>query len=252
MVQADRNPARLPEAVRRLKEVAAVRERLYGSAHPDTLGVWLTLSFAYSTAARVTESKALDERIVAGWQQVVADRERELGPDAPDTQFARLHLADCSEWDVARALRQQVAESWGRLAAERSARLGPVHPDTIAARERYAYGHRSFDRYDDEVRQLEEIAADLMDALGPTDPRTLHAQVQLAARYLEGNHNQAAAIDLGERIIDEVRRVLGPEHEDLRLVRAVLITSLVVGGRTEEAFAVAAHYPMPDDEDDLK
>ncbi|MEU8660411.1 hypothetical protein [Actinoplanes philippinensis] len=100
-----------------------------------------------------------------------------------------------------------------------------MHPDTITARERHAYGQRSFDRYDEEARLLEEIATDLLEALGPADPRTLHAQVNLAARYVEGNHDLAAAIDLGEQIIDEVRRRLGPDHNDLGLVRAVLMNA---------------------------
>jgi hypothetical protein len=250
MLQVDPDPARLPEAIRRLEEVAAVRERLYGSSHPDTLGVWLNLAYAYGNAQRIAESNALDERILAGWKKVVADRERELGPDAPDTQFARLSLAGRMGWEASRVLRQQVAASWGRLAAERSATLGPVHPDTIDAREHHAYSHRGIDQ-DDDVRLIEEIAADLLDALGPADPHTLHAQVQLASRYFEGNYDQAGAIDLGERIIDDVRRVLGPEHEDLRLVRAMLMVAYQAGGRTEKAIAVAARYPMPDDKDDL-
>ncbi|MEU8660412.1 tetratricopeptide repeat protein [Actinoplanes philippinensis] len=93
----DADPARLPEAVRRLEEVAEIGQRRHGTTHPDTLDVWLNLSFAYATAKRYKESTRL-ERVLTGWAQLVADRERELGPDAPDTQLARLRLAGRLGW----------------------------------------------------------------------------------------------------------------------------------------------------------
>lgn len=52
---------------------------------------------------------------------------------------------------------------------------------------------------------------------------TPHAQIQLVFRYLEGSQGIAAAIALGERIISDVHRVLGADHEDLRTLRATLI-----------------------------
>ncbi|WP_426513423.1 tetratricopeptide repeat protein [Dactylosporangium sp. McL0621] len=251
LLQVEPEPGRLPEAVRRLEEVAVTRERLMGPAHPDTLAVWTNLAAAYATAERFAESHALDKRLLAGWTQALAGRERDLGPDAPDTQFARVRLAEISSSDDSRALWHQVMTSWGRLAAKRSTTLGPAHPDTIDARGWHAYSHRALGRYDDEVRLVEEIAAELLDLLGSADPRTLHAQVQLASRYFEGNYDGAAAVELGERIIEEACRVLGPEHQDLRVVRAVLMLSYHVAGRTDEVAALAARYPMPDDEDGL-
>ncbi|MEV6349689.1 hypothetical protein [Actinoplanes sp. NPDC051851] len=95
--------------------------------------------------------------------------------------------------------------------------------------------------------------SDVVDAVGvtgqPSDPRTLNARVRLAARYCQGGHDRAALLELGERIIAEVHRVLGPERQDLLLVRAVSISSYPAGGRAEEALAVAERYPVPDDEE---
>lgn len=234
----------IPEAVRLFEEVAAARIRLYGGAHADTLDVWERLSFAYTIAERVAESRALEERIVVGWQQVLTDRERELGPDAPDTQTARLRLANKSEPHIAEALRAAAVISWGRIAAERSASLGPIHPDTIDARERHAMLGGS----DDEIRLTQGIAADLLDALGPSDPRTLLAQVELMINYINGG-DLDAAIELGERIIDEIRQVIGAEHPELRRVRSLLVYAYYHRGCAEEADAVIDRYPIATDDD---
>jgi hypothetical protein len=232
--QVNPDTARLPEAVRQLEEVAATRDRLFGPAHPDTLAIWTNLAAAYTTAERIAEADALDERLLTGWKQIVANREREHGPNAPDTQYARLRLTDLSEPDISRTLRRQVVTSWGQLSAERSTTLGPIHPDTIDAREQHAYSHRRLRQRDDEARLMEEIAADLLNALGPADPRTLHAQARLSARYFEGAYDPAAAIKLGEQIIDDIHRVSGPQHDDLRLVRAVLMLSYHAAGHTKK------------------
>ncbi|GIF40412.1 tetratricopeptide repeat protein [Actinoplanes xinjiangensis] len=241
------DPQRLPEAIGRLEKVAADRERLHGPTHPDTLRTWRNLAHAYSTAERYTESRPLNERILAGWKQLVTDRKRELGPDAPGTQTARMGLAGCLGFQEGRVLEQQVAESRGRLVAERIATLGPVHPDTVDERVRHAY--TVFDPAE-KARVLEGIAADLLDAFGPADPRTLNAQVDLAFCYYLSTRDLTAASDLAGRIINEIRRVLGPEHDYFRRARAVLIGVHQANGRTEDADAVTARYPIPDDEDE--
>jgi hypothetical protein len=38
------------------------------------------------------------ERVAAGWEQVVTERESRLGPDEPDTQSARMQLAGAYLW----------------------------------------------------------------------------------------------------------------------------------------------------------
>lgn len=122
-----------------------------------------------------------------------------------------------------------------------------MHPDTIDAREHHAYCHRWVGRADDEVSLVEQIAADHQRLLGPTHPRTLHAQVQLAARYSEGGRGVAQSIAVGEHIIGDVRALLGAEHDDLRTLRAVLIGGYAMAGRMNDALALAARYPLPDD-----
>lgn len=243
--------ARLPDAIGTLERVAEGRVSALGTAHPDTLATWASLALLYARARRHEEVPALHQRIAAGWEEVVAERERRLGPDEPETQFARIRLA-FAYGDVGRkqdkvTLLEHVIASWGRLAVERERRLGPMHPDTVDAREHHAYCHRWVGRTDEEVSLVEQIATDHQRLLGPTHPRTLHAQVELAARYCEGGHDLAQSTALGERIIGDVRALLGAEHDDLRTLRAVMIGGYAMTGRTNDALALAARYPLPDD-----
>ncbi|WP_261987318.1 hypothetical protein [Actinomadura sp. HBU206391] len=95
---------------------------------------------------------------------------------------------------------------------------------------------------------VEQTASDHQRLLGPGHPRTLRAQVRLASRYFEGGHDVARAIALGERIIgDDVCAVLGADHDDLRGLRAVLILAYATNKRSDDAEALAARYPLPED-----
>jgi hypothetical protein len=233
-----------------LEAAVAASERRVGGEHPATLEARVRLALAYRSCER--DARALRERIATGWEQVVAHREQRLGADEPDTQLSRVELAGAysvlGRTHDAQAVFERVIASWERLAATREQRLGPVHPDTVAARERHAYSHRWVGRGTGEVSLVEQITADHERLLGQTHPRTLHAQVQLASRHFEGNHDVAAAIALGERIINDVHAVLGAEHEDLRSLRATLILAYATSGRGDDAMALAARYPLTEDQ----
>jgi len=193
------------------------------------------------------------KRIVAGWKQIVAEQERQLGHDEPETQFSRIKLArayhEIGRAGDERVILERVIESWGRLAGSRSQNLGPVHPDTVYARERHAYSHRLAGRSDDEVPLTEQIAADHERLLGPDDPRTLRALARLAFRYYEGAYDPPAAIVLGERIIGYAYRALGPDDPDMHTLHAVLTLAYTQAGRSDEALTLHARFPMSGDKE---
>ncbi|MFI1016135.1 tetratricopeptide repeat protein [Streptomyces sp. NPDC020965] len=62
-------------------DVATRSEHLFGTKHPDTLITRLNLALSYWRAGRTQEAITLQE-------QVLADCERILGPDHPDTASA--------------------------------------------------------------------------------------------------------------------------------------------------------------------
>jgi hypothetical protein len=135
--------ARLAEAITTMELAADGRLSALGPAHPDTLASWACLTGWYSRAGRRDDhGRILLERVATGWEQIVAEQERQLGHDEPETQFSRIKLAgayrDIGRADDERVILERVIESWGRLADTRSQNLGPVHPDTAYARERHA------------------------------------------------------------------------------------------------------------------
>jgi hypothetical protein len=248
------DPAWFSDAITTMELAADGRLSALGPAHPDTLAIWACLPFWYSMQGRRDDrGRILRERIAAGWEQIVAEQERQLGHDEPETQFSRIKLAgaygDIGRADDERAILERVTQSWGRLADARSRDLGPVHPETVYARERHAYSHRQVGRSDDEVGLTEQIAADHERLLGPDDPRTLRALARLAFKYDEGAYDQPAAIALGERIISDAYHALGPDDRDVRALRAVLFLAYALAGRSDEAFAFRARFPMSGDKE---
>jgi hypothetical protein len=248
------DPAWLSDAITAMELTADGRLSALGPAHPDTLASWASLAFLYSRSGRRDDrGRSLLGQIAAGWEQIVAEQERQLGRDEPETQFSRIKLAgayhDIGRADDERVILERVVESWGRLADARSQNLGPVHPDTVYARERHAYSQRQVGRSGDEVVLAEQIAADLERLLGFDDPRTLRALAGLAVRYHEGAYDPPAAIALAGRIINDAYHALGPDDPDVRALRAVLILAYTRAGRGGEAFALHARFPVPGDEE---
>jgi hypothetical protein len=246
------DPAWLSDAITPMELAADGRLSVLGPAHPDTLASWASLQFWYPMQGRRDDQgRILRERIAAGWEHIVAEQERQPGPDEPETQFSRVKLAwaysNIGRADDERGILERVIESWGRLASARAHDLGPVHPDTVYARERHAYSHRQVGRSHDEVVLTEQIAADHERLLGPDDPRTLRALARLACRYDEGAYDRPAAISLGERIISDTYHTLGPDDRDVGALRAVLILAYALTGRSDEAFALRARFPMSGD-----
>jgi len=52
-----------------------------------------------------------------------------------------------------------------------------------------------------------------------------------------------------ETLLDRVQSVLGPDHEDFRRLRYLLIVSHITAGRDDTALALLHRYPSPGDND---
>ena len=79
------------------------------------------------------------------YEQTLADRERVLGPDHPDTLTSRNNLAvayrDAGRTAEAITLHEQTL-------ADRERVLGPDHPDTLTSRNNLALAYRDAGRSD--------------------------------------------------------------------------------------------------------
>ena len=80
------------------------------------------------------------------YEQTLADRERVLGPDHPDTLLSRNNLAlayrAAGRTDEAISLNEQTL-------ADRERVLGPDHPDTLKSRDNLANAYRAAGRADE-------------------------------------------------------------------------------------------------------
>jgi hypothetical protein len=113
-------------------------------------------------------------------EQALADRERVLGPDHPDTLETSHDLADA----YLRA--DRLAEAiplLERTYIDREEVLGLVHPDTLASRHDLAYAYLQTDRLAEAIPLLEKALADRERVLGPDHPDTLETSHDLAYAY---------------------------------------------------------------------
>ncbi len=189
---------RADEAIALHEQVLADRERVLGPDHPHTEQSRNNLAAAQRAAGRADEAAA-DERAAADPQaatpqeqtpsglgpialheQVLADLERELGPEHPDTLAARNNLA--LAYQAAGRTGEAIALHEQAL-AERERVLGRDHPGTLNSRSNLAVAYQAAGRTDEAVALHERILADRERVLGLDHPDTLATRNNLASAY---------------------------------------------------------------------
>ena len=165
------------------------------------------------------------------YEQVLAERERVLGPDHPDTLTIRNNLAGA--YKSAGRLAEAV-ELFERVLADRVRVLGSDHPDTLAARNNLAGAYYSVGRFGEAIELFERVLAERERVLGSDHPDTLTTRNNLAgAYYFAGRFGEA--IELLGRVLAERERVLGPDHPDTLTTRNNLAFAYHSAGRFDEA-----------------
>ena len=165
------------------------------------------------------------------YEQVLAERERVLGPDHPDTLTIRNNLAG-AYYSVGRF--GEAIELYEQVLADRVRVLGPDHPDTLTVRNNLAGAYKSAGRLAEAVELFERVLADRVRVLGPDHPDTLAARNNLAGAYYSvGRFGEA--IELLGRVLAERERVLGPDHPDTLTTRNNLAFAYHSAGRFDEA-----------------
>ena len=136
------------------------------------LRLWATL-FLANLGDSTAQAIMLGERLVA-------DQERVLGPDHPDTLTARNNLAvayqDAGRLDEAAVLHEQALAARGRI-------QGADHPDTLQSRDNLALAYRAAGRLDEAISLHEQALAARERVLGPDHPNTLVSRHNLATAY---------------------------------------------------------------------
>ena len=165
------------------------------------------------------------------YEQVLAEYERVLGADHPDTLTVRNNLAG-AYYSVGRF--GEAIELFERVLAERERVLGSDHPDTLTTRNNLAGAYYFAGRFGEAIELLGRVLAERERVLGPDHPDTLTTRNNLAVAYHSAGRFDEA-IELYERVLAEQERVLGPDHPDTLTVRNNLAFAYHSAGRFGEA-----------------
>jgi tetratricopeptide (TPR) repeat protein len=202
--------ARPSEAITILEEVLVAAERRRPGTMDD-LAVQDRLAAAYQATGRYQDALGLARR-------TLADRERVLGHDHPDTLASLSTLAAAAY--SARRLKEAVP-LYERMLEDQSRLQGPDHLDTITARGNLASVYHSAGRLAAAVQLYEQTLAGRQRVLGSVHPDTLASRANLAHAYYEiGRLSEAVAL-LRETVAD-CDRVLAANDPLTRTMRESL------------------------------
>ncbi len=143
-------------------------------------------------------------------EPLLADQERVLGADHPDTLGTRGNLATAygatGRTAEAITLHEQTLADQERV-------LGADHPDTLTTRHNLALAYQDTGRTAEAITLLEQTLADQEPVLGADHPETLNTRNNLANAYRAAGRT-AEAITLHEQNLANRERVLGADHPE--------------------------------------
>ena len=249
------------------EQTLADRERLLGPDHPDTLTSRNNLADALQDAGRLAEALAAvradprrpraaarprppghpdqprqPRRRAAGgraaaealplFEQTLADRERLLGPDHPDTLTSRNDLAVALQaaGRIAEALAAVRADPPRLRAAARP--RPPGHPDR---RDNLADALQAAGRHRRGAAAVRADARRPRAAARPRPPGHADQPQQPRRRAAGGRAAPARRCRCDERTLADRERLLGPDHPDTLTSRSNLAVALQGAGRPAEA-----------------
>jgi hypothetical protein len=167
-------------------------------------------------------------------EPLLADQERVLGADHPDTLGTRNNLANAYR---AAGRTDKAITLHKRTLADRQRVLGADHPDTLGTRNSLAIDYRAAGRTAEAITLHEQNLADQERALGADHPDTLGTRNNLANAYQEAGR-AAEAITLHEQTLADRQRVLGADHPGTLRTRGNLANAYQEAGRTAEAITL--------------
>ncbi len=212
------------QATRQLQRALALRERILGSEHPDTLTALDSLAKAEINEGKVADGEVLFKRLLNA-------RTHALGPSHGDTLRTMANLAAVYErlgrYPDARRLFQKAFEGESRV-------LGRYHPVTITLLGNLAQVSMSEGKYNDAERGLSLLLEERQHVLGAEHPDTLRAIYLLGVL-----HEKTAKFESAEKLFVDLvsiqTRRLGVTHPDTMASTYYLATVYDEMGRFSEA-----------------
>jgi tetratricopeptide (TPR) repeat protein len=215
---------RYDEAEQLFRQVLVVRERVLGTAHPDTLATRNEVAWMLAERGRFEEAEEL-------YRQVLAGRERVLGDDHPDTLTTRSSVA----WMLGERGRFENAEELYRQVLAVSERvLGDDHPNTLTTRSSVAWMLGERGRFEEAEELYRQVLAGREQVLGDAHPVTLATRIAVARMLGEQGRYQEAE-QLYRQVLEVSQRMLGEPHPHTLTTRHGIARMLGQQGRYQEA-----------------
>jgi len=222
--------SRREDGARLVAQIEALWDAVAGAGTGDR-DLALRQLRARSWAVRQLRASADLSRAIAIGTRILADAERVLGADHPDTLTSRNNLAGAYE---SAGRLEEAIRLHERTLADAERVLGADHPDTLTSRSNLAYAYESAGRLEEAIRLHERTLADRERVLGADHPDTLGSRNNLASAY-ESAGRLEEAIRLHERTLADAERVLGGDHPDTLGSRNNLAGAYESAGRLDQA-----------------
>jgi len=218
---------RYDDAFAQLQQALAIRERVLGPEHADTLESLHDLGGVLLALDRGAEAEPLLRRSYEG-------RRAQFGDEAPDT------IATLSSYAIALRKTGRPGEAevlLRRLLAVRTAAEGADNPHTILVLNNLASVLQDQQRYEEAAACFEQALAMQVRVQTPRHPDTLKALNNLATIYQDLDQ-PAKAVPLLQQALDVKREVLPPGHPSLLIGMNNLANALGKTGQREQAVAL--------------
>jgi tetratricopeptide (TPR) repeat protein len=221
-----------------IEQARTLRENAGGpAAEADDELARVVLSLRFWALYHLNRLGDSASQAIAVGEPLVADFERLLGPDHPDTLTARDSLAAAYR---AAGRAAEVIPLYERTLAACERLLVADHPRTLNSRGSLAVAYADVGRVSEAIPLLKRTVAGREKVLGQDHPDTLTAQRNLASAYRTAGR-VAEAIPLVEKILAEEERVLGPGHPDTLTTLNNLAAAYRDAGWVAEAIPLLEH-----------
>jgi serine/threonine protein kinase len=217
-----RDLALYPEAEQQLERAVALRRRLLGATHPDTMSSMQELGLVYIRRGKTGPAEALLTSVLAGQRRL-------LGDDHADT------LATMSSLANVMSAQGRYAESetlFLKILQSKRRALGAEHPDTLTLMHDLVSEYANQGKYAQAAELGRQVVASKRRVFGEEHPSTLQSMNALGVVYRNQGKYAEAEVLLA-KTLDARRRVVGADHPDT----LASLTSLALVYQAEEQYA---------------
>lgn len=213
-----------PQAQSQLQQAIALRSRIQGEQHRDTLTAMNDLAEIFTFEGKYPEARSLDTK-------VLTLQRRALGDNNPATLATRNNLGNVYEklgqYPEAAQMLSQTMDGFRRLYGEQNRKTQEVANDLALVYVRQGRLSQAEPLYSRAAEVLQRL-------LGEQHPDTLNAMNDLAQLYYrEGKYAQAEAMQ--SKVLSIRRRVLGNSHFDTLVSMNNLAVAYEAEGKLSQA-----------------